>query len=187
MVNVIDIKRVYDGWSKLSLATVRGDDGRVFDRLIEDHGNAVCVLPVDRTRKVALLVRQFRTPVNLATGAADFLEAIAGLTDGEAPQRAGMREAFEEAGVTLSAIEIVCEVWTMPGISTERMTLCVASYTKADRTNDGGGNPSEHESIVVQEMPLSELARLADAGALSDMKTFALVQTVRLRDPDLFT
>jgi hypothetical protein len=36
------------------------------------------------------------------------------------------------------------------------------------------------------ELTLSGLAALADAGRLDDMKTFALVQTLRLRRPELF-
>jgi hypothetical protein len=36
-------------------------------------------------------------------------------------------------------------------------------------------------------MPLGELAAMADAGTLNDMKTLALVQTLRLRKPELFT
>jgi hypothetical protein len=38
----------------------------------------------------------------------------------------------------------------------------------------------------VVEMSLAELAALAEAGRLEDMKTALLVQTLRLRHPDLF-
>jgi hypothetical protein len=35
-------------------------------------------------------------------------------------------------------------------------------------------------------MPLAELAGMADSGGLDDMKALVLVQTLRLRRPDLF-
>jgi len=44
----------------------------------------------------------------------------------------------------------------------------------------------EGESITVIEMPLGELAVLADAGRLPDMKTLLLIQTLRIRRSDLF-
>jgi hypothetical protein len=50
----------------------------------------------------------------------------------------------------------------------------------------GGGAKGEHEDITVMELALRELAAMADAGTLADMKTFALVQTLRLRRPELF-
>jgi hypothetical protein len=75
----------------------------------------------------------------------------------------------------------------MPGISTERMDLYLAPYTEADRIGPGGGADGEQEDITIVEMGLSELADMADKGLLTDIKTFALVQTLRLRRPDLFT
>jgi 8-oxo-dGTP pyrophosphatase MutT (NUDIX family) len=131
-------------------------------------------------------VRQFRAPVCFSTNEVDLLEAVAGLTDGEAPEIAALRETFEEAGLRLPALEHVATVWTMPGISTERMDLYLARYEEADRTGGGGGHASEFENISVVEMPLAELAILADNGELTDMKTLALVQTLRLRAPELF-
>ena len=74
----------------------------------------------------------------------------------------------------------------MPGISTEYMHLYLAPYGQGDRTSDGGGLADEHENITVVEMELAELAALSDRGGLSDLKTFALVQTLRLRRPELF-
>jgi hypothetical protein len=38
----------------------------------------------------------------------------------------------------------------------------------------------------VVKLPLAELAAMADAGQITDMKTLAVVQTLRLRRPDLF-
>ena len=83
-------------------------------------------------------------------------------------------------------MESLGTIWSMPGISSERMSLFLAPYSASDRTGAGGGLADEHENITAEEIPLDELARLADAHRLTDMRTFAMVQTLRLRRPDLF-
>jgi 8-oxo-dGTP pyrophosphatase MutT (NUDIX family) len=93
---------------------------------------------------------------------------------------------MEEAGLKLHALEHVGTAWSMPGISTEQMHLYLAPYCEADRIGLGGGIANEHEGITVVELPLAELAAMADAGQINDMKTLAVVQTLRLRKPELF-
>jgi hypothetical protein len=66
------------------------------------------------------------------------------------------------------------------------MDLYLAAYAQADRIGEGGGVADEHEGITVVELPLAELAAMTDAGQIMDMKTLAVVQTLRLRRPDLF-
>lgn len=186
MAEILTNATLFDGWTKLLQATVRGRDGRHFNRLIEDHGNAACVLPYDRERMTAILVRQFRAPVCHVSSKTEVLEVIAGRVESEDAKATAIREAFEEAGLRLEALELVSEAWTMPGVSTERMSLFLARCSASDRVGPGGGHSHEHEDITVIELPLHELATLADAGELDDLKTFALVQSLRLREPSLF-
>ncbi|HTT81878.1 MAG TPA: NUDIX hydrolase [Rhizomicrobium sp.] len=186
MPKLLSVRPVYEGWAKLSIATVQADSGGTFERLMEDHGRGVCVLPYDPDRKLAMLVRQFRAPVFTTLGQAELLEAVAGLTDGEPSEAAMLREAFEETGLRLGKLEHLATVWTMPGISTERMDMYLARYAPSDRAGRGGGNAGEHEEISIEELPLSAVAAMADAGRIEDMKTFCLVQTLRLREPELF-
>ncbi len=80
----------------------------------------------------------------------------------------------------------VTTAWSMPGVSTERMTLFLAEYRPEDRVADGGGVAHEDEEIRVVEMGLAKLATLMAAGNLVDMKTLVLVQALRLRRPELF-
>src|SRR3974390_259698 len=105
--------------------------------------------------------------------------------DGDAEATA-RREALEEAGLQLGPLEALATVWPSPGMMTERVALFLAPYSAADRVGAGGGLKEEHEEIEVIEIPLREIAALADQGTLADMKTFALVQSLRLRRPDLF-
>ncbi len=183
---IVEREIAYSGWMTLSVVSIRMDDGRIMRREIIEHGRAVCVLPYDALRRTALLVRQLRAPVYLAAGEVALLEAIAGmLEDGDAAG-AVRREALEEAGLRLSDLEDVARAWPSPGILTERVELFLASYRMEDRIGAGGGLAEEHEKIEVVELPLDALAALADRGGLTDMKTLALLQTLRVRRPDLF-
>ena len=88
--------------------------------------------------------------------------------------------------MNLSELERVASVWSSPEVSTERVNLFLAAYTERDHTSQGGGVTAEGESITAVELALGDLAAMADAGGLTDMKTMLLVQTLRLRRPDLF-
>lgn len=172
--------------SRLLVLNVELPDGQTMRREIEDHGAAVAVLPYDPVRRTAILVRQFRAPVFLAAGQDALVEAIAGVVESDDPAACARREASEEAGLDLKALEHVGSVWTMPGVSTERMHLYLATCTESDRVGPGGGLADEHENTEVVEIALGELAAMSDAGRLDDMKTALLVQALRLRRPDLF-
>jgi nudix-type nucleoside diphosphatase (YffH/AdpP family) len=184
VILALDLK--HQGWSDFYIARVRTPGGEELRRELEDHGEAVAVLPFDPDQRVAMLVRQFRTPVLHASGRQDLLEAPAGLLDGTDPEEDARREVVEEAGLRLREIEKVSVVWSMAGISTERVHLFLGSYSAADGQEEGGGLAEEHEDITKVELPLSQLAVMADDGSLDDAKTLLLVQTLRLRRPELF-
>jgi nudix-type nucleoside diphosphatase (YffH/AdpP family) len=185
-IEIENIETIHKGWSNYSIAHIRMPGGQRFKREIEDHGNAIAVLPYDPVRRRAILVRQFRAPVFLKAKEPDLLEVIAGILDEDDAGDAARREAQEETGLALGELEHVGRFWASPGICTERMDLFLAPYARGDRTGEGGGLAHEHEEITVVELSLQELAAAADGGTLVDMKSFALVQSLRLRHPDLF-
>lgn len=176
----------FKGWNKLLLVSVITARGTAIRRSVEDHGDAAAVLPFDPERRVALMVRQLRVPLLYAHGVLDSLEAPAGILDEADPIDCARREAMEEAGVAIGAIDPLGAVYPMPGVSTEKMHLFLAEYRLADRIAAGGGVDGENEEIEVLEIPLAELARMADMGELPDLKTLIMVQTLRLRRPALF-
>ena len=161
---ILKLETLHKGWSTFSRATLQ-TGGEPFTREIEDHGRAVSVLPYNPEMRT----RNSRAPV-AGPGAASrraktsLLEAPAGLTDGEEPADAARREVMEEAGIRLGALEHVATVWTMPGISTERMDFYLAPFAQADRIGKGGGLASENEDITVEEHSLAELWSLRRAG-----------------------
>lgn len=184
--SITAIRTAYQGWCRLLVASV-ASRGETLEREIEDHGAAVAILPYDPVRRVATLVLQPRIPVMWAEPGTTVLEAVAGVMEETDPDQAARRETLEEVGLRLDALEAIGRVWTMPGLSSERMTLYLAAYRETSRVAAGGGLAAEHEDITVVEVPLATLAADADAGRLNDMKTLALVQSLRLRQPTLFT
>lgn len=188
-VTIADRRTVYDAWVTLEVVvldtTVRGEPVR-FKREVHDHGNGAAVLVYDPAARTGILVRQIRPAALVADGSGLLLEAMAGIVDaGESPEDAARREAEEEAGVTIGAMEFVGAPFSTPGSVTERVWLYLAPL-ESRLAQDVGGLAEEHEEIEVLEIPLATLAALADAGEIRDMKTFILVETLRRRQPGLF-
>ena len=179
---------LYAGYVTLERLLLRMPGGEEVWREVESHGHAVAVLPYDAARRLAYTVRLHRVPVMICGGADPLEEACAGMIDAtdEGADQAARREALEELGVRLGELEAVGRVWTSPGVVAERCNLFLAPVSAADRIAQGGGAAGEHEGIEVLERPLANLAKEADAGTIQDAKLLMLVQTLRLRRPDLF-
>jgi nudix-type nucleoside diphosphatase (YffH/AdpP family) len=183
---IVHTETVYAGWTKLLVASLRLPDGRTIKREIEDHGQAMCVLPYNPRRKTAVLVRQLRASVLYAANQRETLEAVAGIVEDEDAVACAHREAMEEAHLKLDSLERVFTAWSMPGLSAERMHFFLAVYSGKARPDIAGGAASEDEETIAVEIGLAELAGMADRDALPDVKTLLLLQTLRLRKPELF-
>jgi nudix-type nucleoside diphosphatase (YffH/AdpP family) len=182
----LPLRVIHRGWNTFAIATLTLPDGGTVERALEDHGRAVCVLPYDPERCVALLVRQVRVGPAFWGEPAEFDEAPAGGLDGGEPEAVAIREAMEEAGVRLERLDLVAHAYSMPSVSSERLWLYLAPYALVDRTGSGGGLRAEGEQVVVLEIPLATLADEARSGRMLDLKTLALVQALMLRRPELF-
>lgn len=185
-VVVRDVEVVSNGWHVLRRTTldVRRRDGR-WDRQQRetyDRGNGATVLPFDAERGTVLLTRQFRWPAYV-NGHPDgmLIEAAAGLLDEDDPETAVRREAAEELGIRLGALEHLGDVFMSPGSVTERVHFYLGAYTPADRVEAGGGIEDEGEDIEVLEVQLDEALAMVADGRIADGKTIMLLQWVALR------
>ncbi|KAA2241181.1 NUDIX domain-containing protein [Salinarimonas soli] len=186
MSRITDCRETHRRWATMSVLTIEQGGGVEVQRDVEDHGNAAAVLAYDPERRVALLVRQCRAPPLLTAGEETFLELPAGRIESEDAASCARREVMEETGVRLATLAQVTTAWTMPALSTERAYLFLATYSATDRVAAGGGLEHEGEDIEVVELPLAQLASRIDAGEELDLKILFLVQTLRLRRPELF-
>lgn len=182
---LLEVAPVLTGWINVSRGSILLSSNETMERHVEDHGDGVAVLPYDPHRRVALLISQPRLPVLLA-GEPPVLEVIAGRLDGASPEDRIAVEAMEEGGVELGELELFVHAWSMPSISTEKLHLYLAQYTRASLVSPGGGRRDEHEEITVHELSLDHLAEAAACGDLTDAKTLILVQALQLKHPHLF-
>jgi nudix-type nucleoside diphosphatase (YffH/AdpP family) len=187
-VIVRDVELLASGWHVLRRTTFdyRHADGSWSreQRETYDRGNGATILPYDIHRGMVLLARQFRYPAYV-NGHPDglLLETAAGLLDDDDPEAAIRREAGEELGITIDALEHVFDVYMSPGSVTERLHFYAAAYTPAARTMAGGGLADDGEDITVVELPFAEALDMACDGRITDAKTIMLLQWAALRGP----
>ena len=144
----------WQGFFRMDVLTLRhtrhdGSMSPEIRREMFERGHAAAVLPYDPVRDEVLLIEQFR-PGPLAAGDPDpwLVEIVAGMIDkeGESAEEVVRREAVEEAGITLGALEMISDTYMTPGACTERIT---AYCGLCDLSGAGGifGLDSEHEDI----------------------------------------
>ena len=133
----------------LSFTKFDGSKSDVVTRSALISFDAVIVLPYDPVHDRVLLVEQFRAgPFARQEENPWCLEPIAGLIDqGETPEKAGRREAHEEAGLTLSRLELVARSYPSPGISTEFFHQYIGITSLPETTSLVSGLASEAEDI----------------------------------------
>jgi len=182
---IVKTKRVYSGWNSFDVLTVEdaAADGtkRQHKREVVDHGEAAAVLVIDRRRRTALMARQWRAGLLGRDVDPYLLEACAGLLDpGETAEIAARREAEEELGIKIGALQSLGSIVPSAGTLTERVHLFIAELSGDEPRGSGGGNAHEGETIEVVEIPLAELYRMARKGEIEDAKTLILVQRLML-------
>ncbi|GGI95641.1 ADP-ribose pyrophosphatase [Alicyclobacillus cellulosilyticus] len=156
---------------RLERLTVELPDGSRSTREVVRHPGAVAVLAEPRPGYL-LLVEQYRKGPEQA-----LLEIPAGKLDpGESPERCALRELAEETGYQAAGVAKVCEFFSTPGFSDEKVHLFVASGLVPGRSH-----PDADEWLAVHELPQQEVARKLWSGELRDAKTIIAVQWWLLR------
>ncbi|MDP7149913.1 MAG: NUDIX domain-containing protein [Paracoccaceae bacterium] len=151
-------------------------DGTISDRLTREvfvGTDAAIVLPYDPVTDQLLLVEQWRTG---PTGRHDpnpwCLEPVAGLVDpGETPESCAMREAVEEAEVTLTRLEKVAQGYSSPGASTEYFFLYVGLCDLSDKVESHAGLASENEDIRTHILGFERAMELLETGEINVIPT----------------
>lgn len=125
---------------------------------------AVVMLPYDPVRDQVVCIEQFRIGALDMAYSPWLLELVAGIVeDGESPEQVARREAHEEAGLEVAALEFICRYQVSPGGSTEEVLLYCG---RVDAAQAGGlhGLDSEHEDIGVHVLDFAAAEAALQAG-----------------------
>jgi 8-oxo-dGTP pyrophosphatase MutT (NUDIX family) len=189
---IASVKTLFDGWNAFHRVTIKLADAAgtetTVTHSVEAHGEGVAVLPYDPVRRIALLVKQVRTPIAFAYGDGMILEAPAGGRGTDSPIEAARRELLEEVGVAAPLLVCIGAGFPMPGVSTELTHLYLASFSDRDRVHGaGGGVHADGEYIEIVEIPLLELEAAVQDGRIRDLKAMTLLFALKNHHPELFT
>ncbi|WP_312242720.1 GDP-mannose pyrophosphatase NudK [Pantoea sp.] len=182
-INVIKEKLLSDNWFVLRNYTyeLTRKSGEVLrhKREVYDRGNGATILLYNREKNSVVLTRQFRIATWLNGNASGMLiEACAGLLDDDSPEDCIRKEAVEETGYAVGAVEKLYEVYLSPGGVTEVVHFFAAEYNDALRDNAGGG--VDDEDIDVLELTFPDALAMIKDGRIRDAKTIMLLQHAQL-------
>lgn len=151
-----------------------------FVREVFERGHAAAVLPYDPVLDRVVLIEQFR-PGAYAAGRHPWLvEIVAGIIDsGEAPEDVVRREAWEEAGVRLGAVEPIAFCLMTPGACSESLAI-FAGHADAGAAGGVHGLVHEHEDIRVFTISSDEAAALLAARKIENAVAIIALQWLLL-------
>ncbi|MBQ0815742.1 MAG: NUDIX domain-containing protein [Marinobacter sp.] len=163
-------------------------DGRSmpqFTRELFIRGDATCVLPYDPSRDEIVLLEQFRLGALGRDQSPWLLELVAGMNeDGETNEDVAQREGQEEAGLSFSKLEKICEYLVSPGGSTEMIHLY---YGRVNTESAGGlfGLEHEHEDIRAHVVSVDEAIAMVSDGRINNAAAIIAIQWLQLNRPRL--
>lgn len=131
--------------------------------------DAALVLPYDPVTDHILLIEQLRFgPLWRDDPQPWIFEPIAGLVDaGEDPADTARREAMEESGLLLGALEPMVRVYASPGYSTEFFHCFLGVVDLSGFSASRNGLTSEHEDIRSHVMPYDTAMALVHSGEIN--------------------
>lgn len=162
---------LYDGFFRLERYAVRhslfagGSSGTVVRELLE-RGHAAAVLPYDPVRDEIVLIEQFRIGALEMPGGAWLREIVAGIIkEGESAEEVVLREAKEEAGCVIEALEPIHHYLVSPGGTSEQITL-FCGRVSSEGLGGLHGLDEEHEDIRATVVAFEEARRMLEGGQI---------------------
>ncbi|MCK5696617.1 MAG: NUDIX domain-containing protein [Gammaproteobacteria bacterium] len=190
-VNLHQEKTAYKGFFTIKQYTLQhplfqGGHSQPLIRECFERGHAVGVLAYDPWLDTLILLEQFRIGAYVNHIQNPWLlEIIAGIVEsGESHTEVAHREAQEEAGLTLLALEPIANFYSSPGGTSETTQLYCACV---DSHNAGGfyGLEEEGEDIRLHVVSYDEAVQLLKEGALNNASAMIAMQWLMLNKEDL--
>lgn len=173
-VTQLDLARPYADFFAVEEHHIRfrrfdGAPSPVVKRAVFVASDAAILLPYDPLRDCVLVIEQFRAGPWARGDLSPWpLEPVAGRVDpGETPEEAAHREAAEEAGLILHALEKVSCNYPSPGSTSEYFHIFVGLCDLPERSGATGGVASEDEDIRSHVLPWAQFQDLLDRDLLT--------------------
>jgi nudix-type nucleoside diphosphatase (YffH/AdpP family) len=190
-VDMGEPKRLLDDFFKVDEVSVAHEraDGTMSPRerrLIFERGDAAAVLLYNPDTNQVVLVDQFKVPTLIARRRDNpmssdgwITETVAGMIDrNETAEEAAVRETMEETGYKVKDLKLICQFFSSPGGTSERIFLYFSEVGDADKLDKGGGLPGE--DITVVQKSANALFDELEQGEIKDPKL--IVGAYWLRD-----
>lgn len=156
-------------------------DGEVVGRDYIRHVGAVAVVALDDDGQI-VLVRQYRHPVRR-----HLWELPAGLIDvaGEGLADAALRELAEESDLTAGKVDLLVDLFSTPGCSTEMIRVFLARELTEIHFADRHERRHEESELIVQRFALDEAVEMVFAGYITNaIAVGGVLAAARARDTD---
>lgn len=129
-----------------------------------------------------VFIKQFRYPVTLLKNENPWIwEVVAGVIDpGFSAEQAIIKEIKEESGYVPEQLELITDMWTSPGISSEQISLYWAHCHSQSVTSIGDPNDDD-EDIQAYLFTKQELTTLLASKEVKDAKTLVALQYILMR------
>jgi len=188
-VQVRAIKTKYQGFFSLKEYQLHhklysGKNSQLINREIFERGDAVVVMPYDPVLDKVVLIEQFRPGALRREDSPWLLEFVAGMfNEGESPVEVAIREAKEEANLTLTSdnIKPVMNYLSSPGGMSESIHLYWATID-ANNVDTGHvfGLDDENEDILLHLISREQALTLLSQGKITNASTIIGLQWLAL-------
>ena len=183
-------RKRFRGFLRIDTITLKhrlflGDWSSEIKRELLVREEAVGVLLFDPKRDEIVLVRQFRVGLVDKGDSPWVLELVAGMVEvGEELVEVALREVREESNAEVSKLIKICDYFSSPGISSEKVRLYLGIVASEDM---GGvyGLENENEDIEVVVMPYEDAIKGMKKGYLANAMSIIALQWLELNKSDI--
>jgi ADP-ribose pyrophosphatase len=173
----------YDGFFKIHKLLLKhslfeGGESDVFERELALKDNAVGILLYDPDLQQVGMVEQFRLGAIDSDQSPWMLEVVAGMLDktDEKPSDVAIREAKEEANLSVEAIEPMLDYFVSPGGSTEFFSLFVGKVSLSGVKGGVFGLACENEDIRLHILSVKDVCDLLQQAQINNAMTLIALQ-----------
>jgi len=190
-VEIIDKQLGYDGFFRIEKYRLRhtlfnGGMSETIRRELFQRGHAVALLPYDPVTDELVLIEQFRIGAIDDPAGPWLTEMVAGIIDkDETPEAVARREAKEEAGCEILALEPIMNYYVSPGGASETIALFCGRVDSRQVTEGIYGLDEEHEDIRVIKLPFDQAVAWLDEGRINSAAPIIALQWLMMNRPAL--